>query len=101
MQLQFEDRVGLDRGERLLGIKLRRAPRRIDVDLLPAKVQNQVLAGIGAVGAATNDRDHVVEVIERREITFENVLTVLGLLQQVCSSASNHVHAVINKNLDR
>ena len=51
VQLQFEDCIGLLRGERLLGIQFRRAARGVDVDLLAAEVGDQVLAGIGAVRA--------------------------------------------------
>ena len=69
------------RGEGLFGIELRRAAGGVDVDLLAAEISDQVLAGVGAVGAGANDGDDVVEVIERREIAFENVLAVFRLLQ--------------------
>ena len=82
VQLQFEDRVGLLRGERLLGIEFRSASGGVDVDLLAAEVGDQILAGVGAVGAAANDDDHVIEVIERGQVAFENVLAVVRLVQQ-------------------
>src|SRR6478609_11889185 len=99
MQLQFEDGVGLDRGERLFRIELRGPASRVDVDLLAAKVRNQILASIGAIGAAANDGDDVVEMIERSEIAFENVLAVLRFLQQERGAASNDIYAVIDENL--
>ena len=83
MQLQFEDGVGLLRRERLFGVQFRSAAGDVDVDLLAAEVGDQVLAGIAAVRAAADDRDDVVEVIERSQIAFEDVLAVLRLLQQV------------------
>src|ERR1039458_2913929 len=69
MQLQFEYGVGLLRGERLFGIQLRSASSGVDVDFLAAKVRNQVFTAFGAVGAAANDHDHVIEVIERGQVT--------------------------------
>ena len=80
MQLQFENGVGLNSGERLFGIELGRAARDVDVDFLAAEVGDQVFAGVGAVGAGANDGDHVVEVIERGEIAFEDVLAVFGFV---------------------
>ena len=79
VQLQFEDGVGLLRGERLLGIELGRAAGGVDVDLLAAEVGDQVFAGVGAIRAAADDRDHVIEVIERGQVAFEDVLAVLRL----------------------
>ena len=70
VQLQFEDRVGLNRSERLFGRKFGRATGGVDFDLLAAEIHHQIFAGIGAVGAAANDGDHVVEMIERGEIAL-------------------------------
>ena len=101
MQLQFEDRVGLNGGERLLRIELGSAAGGVDVDLLAAKVGDQIFAGVGAVGAAANDGDDVIQVIERGEVAFQNVLAVFRLLQQVGRAAPHHIHAVINEILNR
>ena len=100
MQLQFEDGVGLPGGEGLFGIELGSAAGGVDVDLLAAEIEHQVLAGIGAVGAAANDGDDVIEVIERGEIAFENVLAVFRLLQQVGGAAADDIDAVIDEVLD-
>ena len=78
MQLQFEDRVRLNAGERLFRIDLRSASGDVDVDLLAGEVGDQVFAGFGAVGAGADDGDHVVEVIERDQVAFENVLAVFA-----------------------
>ncbi len=79
MQLEFENGIGLLSGEGLVGIELGRAPGGIDVDLLATEVEHQIFAGVGAVGAAANDGDDVVEVIESGEIAFEDVLAILRL----------------------
>src|ERR1019366_2871633 len=100
MQLQFEDGIGLAGGEGLFGIELGRAARGVDVDLFAAEVEHQILAGVGAVGAAANDGDDVVEVIECREVAFENVLAVFRLLQQVGGAAADDVDAVLDEVLD-
>ena len=68
--MQFEDRVRLLRGERLIRRQLRRASGGVDVNLLAAKISDQILARIGPVGAAANDRDHVIQVIERGQVAF-------------------------------
>ena len=81
MQLQFEDGIGLNACERLFGIEFRRAPGDVDFDFLAAEIGDQVFAGIGTVGAGTNDDDYIVEVIERSEIAFEDVLTIFRLWQ--------------------
>ena len=101
MQLQFENRVGLNSGERLFRIELGRAAGGVDVDLLAAEVRDQVFARVGTIGAGANDGDHVVEMIERGEVAFENVLAVFRLLQQVSSAAPHHIHAMIDEMLDR
>ena len=67
---------------------------------LPPKYIDQIFAGVGAVGAAANDGDHVVQVIERGQVAFENVLAVFRLLQQVGGAAAHHVDAVIDEVFD-
>src|SRR5579862_7331139 len=64
VQLQFEDGIGQPGGEGLFGIDSGRAAGGVDVDLFAAKVLHQIFAGIGAIGAAANDGDDVVEMIE-------------------------------------
>ena len=100
MQLQFEDGIGLPGGEGLFGIELGRAAGGVDVDLLAAEVEHQIFAGVGAVGAAANDGDDVVEMIEGGEIAFEDVLAVFRLLQQVGGAAADDVDAVLDEILD-
>src|SRR5580704_677048 len=100
MQLQFEDGIGLNSGERLFGIELGRAAGGVDVDLLAAEVGDQVFTRVGTVGAGANDGDHVVEVIERGEIAFENVLAVFRFVQQERGAASDDINAVIDEELD-
>ena len=100
MQLQFEDGIGLNAGERLFGIELGRTAGDIDFDLLAAEVGDQVFARIGTVGAGTNDDDHIVEMIERGQVAFKNVLAVFRFGQQKRSAAPDNVNAVIDKMLD-
>src|SRR5580704_12998069 len=100
MQLQFEDGVGLNAGERLFGIELGRAARNVDFDFLPAEIGDQVFASVGAVGAGTNDDNHVIEVIERGEVAFENMFAVFRFRQQIRGAAANDIHPVIDKMLD-
>src|SRR5579872_3510066 len=100
MQLQFEDGIGLPGSEGLFGIELGSAPGGVDIDFLAAKVLDQVFAGIGAVGAAANDGDDVVEMVEGSEIAFEDVLAVFRLLQQVSSAAADDVDAVLDEVLN-
>ncbi len=100
MQLQFEDRIGLACSEGLVGIEPWSAAGGVDVDLLAAEVEHQIFAGVGAVRAAANDRDDVVEMIERRQVAFENVLAVFRLLQQVSGAAANDIDAVLDEVLD-
>src|SRR5579863_9593655 len=97
MQLQFEDGISLPGGERLFGIELGSAPGSVDVDLFAAEVHHQVFASVGAVGAAANDGDDVVEVIESGEVAFEDVLAVFRLLQQVGGAAADDVDAVLDE----
>src|ERR1700689_2444882 len=100
MQLQLEDGVGLAGGERLFRIELGRAAGGVNVDFLAAEVEHQIFAGVGAVGAAANDGDDVVEMIEGGQVAFENVLAVFRLLQQVGGAAADHVDAVLDEILD-
>src|SRR5580704_17142767 len=101
MQLQFKDRVRLNTGERFFRIELGRASGGVDVDFLAGEVSHQILAGFGAVSTGTDDGDDVVQVIERGQIAFENVLAVLCLLQQVGGGGADNIDAVIDKVLDR
>ncbi len=101
MQLQFENRVGLNSGEGLFRIELGSAAGGVDVDLLAGKVGDQVLAGFGAVGAGADDGDHVVQVIERGQVAFENVFAVFGFREQEGGAAADHIDAVIDEVLDR
>ena len=81
-------------------IELGSAAGGVDVDLLAAEVEHQIFAGVGAVGAAANNGDDVVEMIEGGEIAFENVLAVFRLLQQVGGAAADDVDAVLDEVLD-
>src|SRR5262249_28525075 len=90
----------LNGGERLLGIELRRSSASVDVDLLATEVCDQVLPGVGAIGAAANDCDHVIEVIQSREVALENVLAVLGFLQKIRGAPADHIYPVIYKDLN-
>src|SRR6185312_6615989 len=101
MQLQFEDRFSLNGAERLLWIELGRAAGGIDVNLFAGKIRDQIFAGLATVGTAANDGDYVVNVVERDLVAFKNVLAVFRFLQQKGGPAADHVHAVINKMLDR
>src|SRR5438477_1848570 len=100
MQLQFEDGIGLLGGERLFGIDLGSAPGGVDVDLLAAEVEDQIFAGIGAVGAATNDGDDIIEMVEGVQVAFEDVLSVFGLGEQVGGAAAHNVDAVLDEVFD-
>ena len=100
MQLQFEDGVGLNAGERLFGIELGSAAGGVDVDLLAAEIGDQIFAGVAAIGAGANDGDHVVEVIERGQVAFENVLAVFCLRQQVSGAAADDIDAMVDEVLD-
>src|SRR6266849_10681786 len=97
MQLQFENGVGLLGRERLLSIELGSASRGVDVNLLAAKPGDQVLAGVGAVRARANNRDDVIEVIQRSEITFEDVFPILRLSQQVGGAPAHHIDAMVDE----
>ncbi len=101
MQLQFEDGVGLNSGERLIGVELGSASGDVDVNFLAAEIGDQVFAGVATVGAAANDHNYVVEMIERSEIAFEDVFAVFRFLQQIRSAAADDVHAMVNEMLDR
>ena len=100
VQLQFENRVGLNSGEGLFRIALGRAAGGVDVDLLAGKIGDQVFAGFGAVGAGADDGDHVVQVIERGQVAFENVLAVFGFREQEGGAAADHIDAVVDEVLD-
>src|SRR5207237_118732 len=82
-------------GEGLLGIELGRAAGGVDLNLLATEVRDQILTGIGAVGAGANDGDHVIEVIERGQVAFENVLAILRLGKQVGSAAAHDFDPVV------
>src|SRR5258708_27597481 len=101
MQLQLEGGVGLVSGERLVGSKLWSASSGIDVNLLAAKVGNQTFASVGAVRAASNDHDHVVNVIKRGEVAFQNVLTIARFVEQIQSAPAHHIDAMVDEVFDR
>ena len=73
----------------------------VDVDLLAAEIRNQIFAGVAPVGAAADDRDHVIEVIERRQVAFQNVLAVARLGEQIRGAAPHHIDAMVDEVLDR
>ena len=62
-----------------------------------AEIGDQILARFAAVAAAADDGDHVVEVVERQLVAFQDVLAVAGLGQQVGGAAANHVDAVLDE----
>src|SRR6185312_3585645 len=101
MQLQFQDRLSLNGAERLFRIKLGRAAGGIDINLFSGKVSGQIFAGFATIGAAANNGNDVVNVVERDLVAFENVLALFCFSQQESRAAAHHVHAVINKMLDR
>ena len=101
VELQFENRLGLLRGEGLVGVDLRSAARDVDINLLAREVSDQVVARVGAVGAGADDGDHVVEVIERGQVAFEDVLAVLRFVQQVRGAAADDIGAVMQEVLQR
>src|SRR6266699_154861 len=101
MQLQFKDRVCLNRSERPLGIQLGSAAGGVDINLFAGEVSDEIVACFTTIRAAADDDNHVVHVIKRDVVDFQNVLAHLGIQQQVGSPAANHVPAVINKLLDR
>src|SRR6202035_760087 len=100
MQLQFKNRVSLNPSEGFFRIKLRRTPGSVDVNLPAAKISDQVFTRISAVRAGPNDSDHIVEMIKRSEIAFENMLAVFRFRQQISSTPPNDIDPVINKKLD-
>src|SRR5690349_14256356 len=100
MQLQFEDGIGLLGREGLVGVNPGRAAAGVDVDFLAAEVGDKVLASVSAVGAAANDGDHIVEMIERLEIAFENVLAVFRLRQKISGAAADYVDAMLDEIFD-
>ena len=101
VQLQFEDGVGLQGREGLLELHLLGGDCfQVDVDGLAGEVGDQIVACFGAVLAAANDGNHRVEVIERGDVAFQNVLALAGPRQQVGSAAAHHFHAVIDEVLD-
>jgi hypothetical protein len=100
VQLQFEDRFGLTWGERFFGILLGSTTGGVDVDFLAAEIGDQVFSRVGAVGAGSDYRDYVVEMIERVEIAFEDVLAVAGFAQQEGGAAADYFDAMIDEVLD-
>ncbi len=106
VQLQLEDGVGLAGVEALLGLvaadrHTRLAAVDVDLDRASAEVRDQVFARLHAIAAAANDGNNVVEPVHGGDVAFQDVLTVLGLAQQVGGAAAHHVDAVINKMIDR
>ena len=76
-------------------------PGGVDVDLLAAEVRDQIFASIGAIGAAADDHDHVVEVIERGQVAFQNVLAIARFVQQIRSAAAHDIDAMVDEVFDR
>src|SRR6266849_780306 len=79
------------------GIVLGCATGSVDVNFFAGKVGDQIFARFGAVGAGANDGDHVVQVIERSEVAFEDVLAVFGFGEQVRGAAADHVHTMVDE----
>src|SRR5579862_8297857 len=100
MQLQFENCIRLNSREWLVRIQLGSAPTDVDVDFLSAEIRDQVFARVRTVRAAANNGDDVVQVIERGQIAFENVLAVFRLLQQVGGAPPHYIHAMIDEMQD-
>ena len=71
-----------------------------DCDRLAGEVLDEVVAGVNAVVAATNNADHVVNAIKRGLVSLEDMLSVARLLQQERSAAPHHVDSVIDEVLD-
>src|SRR5437868_7933924 len=101
VQLQLENGVCLNGGKTLLRIELGGAACSIDVNLLAGKVSNQIFTGIGTVGAATNDSNDIVQVIQRGQIAFKDVLTIARLGQQIRRAPADHIYAVVDEIFDR
>ena len=70
MQLQFQNGVCLNGRERFFRITLRSAAFGVDVNFLAAEICDQIFTGVTTIGAAANDRNHVIQMIERIEIAF-------------------------------
>src|SRR5580765_8702479 len=101
MQLQFENGVGLLGRERFFSGELGSAAGGVDINLFAAEIGDQVLASIGTIRARANNRDDVIEVIERGEIAFENVLAILRLRQQVGGAPAHDIDAMVDEVLER
>ena len=101
MQLQFQNRVGLLGAERILRVGLREASRQVDRDLFAGEVRHQVVARLGPVLAAADDRNHMVQVVQRLLVALQNVRPVLGLLQQERRAPADHIDAVVDEVLQR
>ena len=101
MQLQFEDRVSLLRRKRLFGSQLRSPSGSVDVNLLAAKISDQVFPGIAAIRAAANNHDYVIQMVERGQVPFQNVLAIARLRQQIRCPPPHYIDAMVDEVLDR
>ena len=75
-QAQVEDRLGLDH----------RQPEALD----------QLVAGALAVGGGADQRDHLVEVLERDQQALEHVRARLALGELVLGAAHDHLALVLD-----
>ena len=53
----------------------------VDLDGLAAEVADQVLARLAAIGAAADEGDHVIEMVERDPVAFQDVLALARPLE--------------------
>ena len=71
-----------------------------DADRLAGEIFDQVGPGLGAVLAAANDADDVVDPVQRNLIALQDVLALARFHQQVSGAPPHHVDAVIDEVLD-
>ena len=86
-----------------IGVR-QRAERHLHDGLRLRIVQSKALAQTqlcrGAVGAGTDDRDHLVDVVDGDLEALQNVGALLGLFEVELRAARNHVHLEVNVMLE-
>ena len=73
---------------------------RLRLELRQAELRHQPFARLGRIPRAANERDHLVEMIERDPQPFEDVRARFGLAQLELGPAPHHLAAELDELLD-
>ena len=89
----------------LIGFESRQPPQlhlqdRVGLDLAEPKALHQLQSGAGRVGGTTDQSDDRVEIVEGDQQAEQDVITLLGLAQQVPGAPLDRLDAELEEHLE-